>query len=74
MAATQKQIRELEKFFKLKRIESEDGSFLECMYREGTQELDMTSTPRDRIPGIETVMIALKQMNPKYINQIYSKK
>ncbi|KAL3884934.1 hypothetical protein ACJMK2_025033 [Sinanodonta woodiana] len=72
MAATQKQISELETNFKLRRIQNDKGSFLECLHKEGTQELHIKSTPRDKIPGISTVIMALKQLNPEYINQIYS--
>ncbi|KAL3847369.1 hypothetical protein ACJMK2_018284 [Sinanodonta woodiana] len=56
MAETRRATRDLHKYFKLRRVETEQGSYIKRRYKEGTQILEMQGIQRDNEPWImETV-------------------
>ncbi|KAK3592100.1 hypothetical protein CHS0354_019365 [Potamilus streckersoni] len=56
------EMRKLEKYFKTKRVETEEGLFLRCEYQKGTQAIDTSNIPRERVPSLYSVMVAIPKI------------
>jgi hypothetical protein len=60
MATTCKVTKDLLKYFRIRRVDTEEGSFVECNHKEGMQFLDMQGIHRGQKLDVATVLIALK--------------
>jgi hypothetical protein len=72
MATSRKTRTDLTKFFKTKRVETEDGPYLECKYKEGTQMIVFPDLNGERIPDTTSVLISLKVKDENIIQKIFS--
>ncbi|KAL3847981.1 hypothetical protein ACJMK2_018868 [Sinanodonta woodiana] len=66
-----KVITDLQKYVKVRRVETEEESFIECRYKEGTQKIEF-QTEREDIPGITAILVAIKILDEENISKIYS--
>ncbi|KAL3890924.1 hypothetical protein ACJMK2_003195 [Sinanodonta woodiana] len=47
---------DLEKYFRVRRVETEEGAFLECRYKKGTQKIKF-QTERENISGLTAILL-----------------
>ncbi|KAL3883450.1 hypothetical protein ACJMK2_029711 [Sinanodonta woodiana] len=71
MASSRKTKTDLQKYFKTRRVEIEDGAYLECNYKRGTQMIEFQGLNDGRIPGTTSVLVAFK-IYDNIIPKIYS--
>ncbi|KAL3841614.1 hypothetical protein ACJMK2_019729 [Sinanodonta woodiana] len=71
MAAARKTKTDLHKYFKTRRVETEDGAYLECTYKKGTQMIEFQGLNGDSMPGTTSVLINLKINDEDIISKIY---
>ncbi|KAL3885551.1 hypothetical protein ACJMK2_025602 [Sinanodonta woodiana] len=72
MASARKTKTDLQKYFKTRRVETEDGAYLECNYKKGTQMIEFQDLNDGRIPGTTSVLVALKIYDENISPKIYS--
>ncbi|KAL3880114.1 hypothetical protein ACJMK2_032383 [Sinanodonta woodiana] len=72
MTAASKITEDIHQYFRIRRIETEEDSFLEYNYKDGTLFLDMQRIQRGNIPGVSTILITLKVRDSEILQKIYS--
>ncbi|KAL3889663.1 hypothetical protein ACJMK2_001997 [Sinanodonta woodiana] len=69
MTATSKATKDLHSYFTIKRVDTEQGSYLECNYQEGTRCLDMQGIQRENVPVISAKSLFHKQ---KWVERLHN--